>query len=389
MTQYLIRRILYMILLLWVLTVVSFIIIQLPPGDLVSSIARRLTETGEAADQAMLDGMRKNYGLDQPIYVQYWRWFSNVLQGNFGFSFLLNRRVSEVIGERLALTALISGSTLIFTFVMAIPIGIYSATHQYKIGDYFFSFMGFIGLATPNFLLALILMMGLLQLGMSPGGLFSPEYMKAPWSVAKVWDLLKHLPLPIVIVGTAGTAGIIRVMRATLLDELEKQYVITARAKGVREGSLLFKYPVRVAINPIISTVGWLLPVIVSGEIITSLVIGLPTVGPMLFTALQFQDMFLASSLLLFLNFLTVIGTLLSDLVLVLGRPADPPLRADELTPCPTRLIAASGWTRRRSATTWPRSGPSCGRSSAATTWRSRAGRCWRCSTLWRCSASS
>ena len=321
MTQYLVRRILYMILLLWVLTVVSFIIIQLPPGDLVSSIARRLTETGEAADQAMLDGMRKNYGLDQPIYVQYWRWFSNVLQGNFGFSFLLNRRVSEVIGERLALTALVSGSTLIFTFVMAIPIGIYSATHQYKLGDYFFSFMGFIGLATPNFLLALILMMGLLALGMSPGGLFSPEYMKAPWSVAKVWDLLKHLPLPIVIVGTAGTAGIIRVMRATLLDELEKQYVITARAKGVREGSLLFKYPVRVAINPIISTIGWLLPVIVSGEIITSLVIGLPTVGPMLFTALQFQDMFLASSLLLFLNFLTVIGTLLSDIVLVMVDP--------------------------------------------------------------------
>ena len=321
MTQYLIRRILYMILLLWVLTVVSFIIIQLPPGDLVSSIARRLTETGEAADQAMLDGMRKNYGLDQPIYVQYWRWFSNVLQGNFGFSFLLNRRVSEVIGERLALTALVSGSTLIFTFVMAIPIGIYSATHQYKVGDYVFSFMGFIGLATPNFLLALILMMALLALGMSPGGLFSPEYMKASWSVAKVWDLLKHLPLPIVIVGTAGTAGIIRVMRATLLDELEKQYVITARAKGVREGSLLFKYPVRVAINPIISTVGWLLPVIVSGEIITSLVIGLPTVGPMLFTALQFQDMFLASSLLLFLNFLTVIGTLLSDIVLVMVDP--------------------------------------------------------------------
>ena len=317
MTQYLIRRFLYMILLLWVLTVVSFIIIQLPPGDLVSSIARRLTETGEAADQAMLDGMRKNYGLDQPIYVQYWRWFTNVLKGNFGFSFLLNRRVSEVIGERLALTALVSGSTLIFTFVMAIPIGIYSATHQYKIGDYFFSFIGFIGLATPNFLLALILMMALLALGMSPGGLFSPEYMKAQWSVAKVANLLAHLPLPIVIVGTAGTAGIIRVMRATLLDELEKQYVITARAKGVRESSLLFKYPVRVAINPIISTIGWLLPVIVSGEIITSLVIGLPTVGPMLFTALQFQDMFLASSLLLFLNFLTVIGTLVSDIVLV------------------------------------------------------------------------
>ena len=321
MTNYLIRRILYMILLLWLLTIVSFTIIQLPPGDYVSSIAVKLAQRGEEVHQDLLEGLRRSYGLDQPIHVQYWRWFSNLLRGNFGFSFLLSRPVAEVVGERIAFTALISGLTLLFTFAMAIPIGIYSATHQYRVGDYFFSFLGYIGLATPNFLLALILMMALLGLGMSPGGLFSIEYMRAPWSIGKVADLLAHLPLPIIVVGTAGTAAIIRVMRATLLDELEKQYVITARAKGLAESRVVFKYPVRVAINPIISTVGWLLPVIVSGEIITSLVLNLPTTGPLLLSALQFQDMFLASSLLLFLNALTVIGTLISDILLVITDP--------------------------------------------------------------------
>ena len=195
MTNYLIRRILYMILLLWLLTIVSFTIIQLPPGDYVSSIAVRLAQRGEEVHQDLLEGLRRSYGLDQPIHVQYWRWFSNLLRGNFGFSFLLSRPVAEVVGERIAFTALISGLTLLFTFAMAIPIGIYSATHQYRVGDYFFSFLGYIGLATPNFLLALILMMALLGLGMSPGGLFSIEYMRAPWSIGKVADLLAHLPL--------------------------------------------------------------------------------------------------------------------------------------------------------------------------------------------------
>lgn len=319
--SYLVRRIIYMLLLLWVLTVVSFIIVQLPPGDLVSSMARRLVEAGEAADQAMLDGLRKNYGLDRPIHVQYWIWFRKILRGDFGFSFLLDRPVSDVIGKRIALTALVSGCTLVFTFMVAIPIGIYSATHQYKLGDYFFSFVGFIGLATPNFLLALILMVLLLKVGLSPGGLYSLQYLKAPWSLNKFLDLLAHLPLPIFVVGTSGTAALIRVMRATLLDELQKQYVVTARAKGVSESRLLFKYPVRVAINPIISTIGWLLPVIVSGEIITSLVLNLPTVGPVLFTALQFQDMFLAASLLFLLNALTLIGTLISDILLTASDP--------------------------------------------------------------------
>ena len=321
MAQYLIKRFFYMILVLWLLTIVSFIIIQLPPGDIVSSMARRMAQTGEVADQAMMHAMREQWGLDKPIHIQYWRWFRNLLSGNMGYSFLLNRAVSEVVGERIGLTSLISGLTLIFTFLMAVPIGIYSATHQYKLGDYFFSFIGFIGLATPNFLLALILMMGLLSIGMSPGGLFSPEYMKVPWSFGKFLDLLAHLPLPIIVVGTAGTASIIRIMRATLLDELEKQYVITARAKGINETKLLFRYPVRVALNPIVSTIGWLLPVVVSGEIITALVIGIPTVGPLLFRSLQMQDMFLAASLLLLLNALTVVGTLISDILLVVLDP--------------------------------------------------------------------
>ena len=327
MANYIIRRVVYMILLLWLLTIVSFLVIQLPTGDFVSAVAFRLEQEGEEVSKELLDGLRRRYGLDRPVHVQYLRWFGNMLRGEFGHSFNLNRPVSEVIGERLALTVLISVCTLVFTYCMAIPIGIYSATHQYRPGDYLVMFAGFIGLATPNFLLALIFMFFALELGMNVGGLFSPEYMRAGWSLGKILDLLKHLPLPVVIVGTAGTAGLIRIMRGQLLDELEKQYVITARAKGVHEARLLFKYPVRVAINPMISTVGWLLPTIVSGSIITSLVLGLPTVGPLLFTALISEDMFLAATLVLFLNFLTVVGTFLSDILLTV---VDPRIRFTE-----------------------------------------------------------
>ena len=225
----------------------------------------------EEVSKELLDGLRRRYGLDRPMHIQYLKWFGNVLQGELGHSFLLGKPVHEIIGERLALTMLISMCSLAFTYCMAIPIGIYSATHQYRPGDYLFMVLGFIGLATPNFLLAVIFMFFSLEVGLSVGGLFSPEYMRAGWSLGKLLDLVKHLPLPVVIVGTAGTAGLIRIMRGQLLDELERQYVVTARAKGVREGTLLFKYPVRVAINPMISTVGWLLPTIVSGEIIVSL----------------------------------------------------------------------------------------------------------------------
>ena len=228
MTGYLLRRVLYMLLLLWVLTVVSFVIIQLPRGDYVTTVALRLASSGEEVSQQLLDNLRRRYGLDRPVHVQYLKWFFNLLRGEFGHSFMLNKPVNRVIGERLALSIIISLCTLFFTYMMAIPIGIYSATHQYRISDYLFMSVGFIGLATPNFLLAMILMFFALMLGMSVGGLFSPEYLRAAWGVGKFLDLLRHLPLPVIIVGTAGTAGLIRVMRAQLLDELGKQYVVTA-----------------------------------------------------------------------------------------------------------------------------------------------------------------
>jgi len=318
MLYYVIRRLIYMFIVLWVLSVVSFIIIQLPPGDFLTSYIVRLSRSGQQVDKAQLAALRKRYGLDLPIYAQYFKWIWNILHGDLGRSFQLNKPVSELIGERVALTATISIFTLIFTYAVAVPIGIYSATHQYSIGDYFFTTVGFVGLATPNFLLALILMFIFFKyFGLSVGGLFSPEYIWAPWSIGKFVDMLKHLPIPIIVIGTAGTAGLIRVMRGCLLDELRKQYVITARAKGVEEKVLLFKYPVRVAINPIVSTIGWTLPGIVSGETITAIVLSLPTTGPLLFSALMSEDMFLAASILLILAFLTVIGTFLSDLLLV------------------------------------------------------------------------
>jgi len=241
-----------------------------------------------------------------------------MLHGDFGICFTWNKPVSELLAERLPLTIMISLFALIFVYIVAIPIGIYSATHQYSISDYTFTTIGFAGLATPNFLLALILMLLFYKyFGLSIGGLFSPEYIEASWSLGKVVDMLKHFPIPIIVIGTAGTAGLIRVMRSCLLDELRKQYVITARAKGAAERTLLFKYPVRMAINPIISTMGWVLPAIVSGETVTAIVLSLPTTGPLLYQALIYQDMYLAGSIIVLLTFLTVIGMFISDLLLV------------------------------------------------------------------------
>jgi len=318
MLYYLIRRLVYMLIILWVLSVVSFIIIQLPPGDFVTSYMTQLARSGQPVDEAVLAALRKRYGLDLPIYAQYFKWMWNLLHGDLGWSFIFNKPVAKLIGERLALTAAISIFTLVFTYAVAVPIGIYSATHQYSVGDYTFTTVGFVGLATPNFLLALILMFVFFKyFGLSVGGLFSPGYIWAPWSIGKFVDMLKHLPIPIIVIGTAGTAGLIRVMRGCLLDELKKQYVITARAKGVGERILLFKYPVRVAINPIVSTIGWTLPGIVSGETITAIVLSLPTTGPLIFRALKSQDMYLAASTIMILGFLTVVGTFLSDLLLV------------------------------------------------------------------------
>jgi len=319
MLFYIVRRFLYMIIILWVVSIVAFVIIQLPAGDYLSYHIQNLKQRGITfIERDELRGLEERYGLNLPIYAQYGKWVWNMLHGDFGQSFLWNKEVSELLGERLMLTVIISILTMLFAYGIAIPVGIYSATHQYSIADYGFTVAGFAGLATPNFLLALVLMFVFYKyFGLSAGGLFSPAYQLAPWSLAKVLDMLKHLPIPIIVIGTAGTAELIRVMRGCLLDELRKQYVITARAKGVSERALLFKYPVRIAINPIISTIGWTLPYIISGETITAIVLSLPTTGPLLFQALMTQDMYLAGSTIMFLAVLTVIGTLISDILLV------------------------------------------------------------------------
>ena len=317
MVTFILRRVLLMVPTLILISIVSFIIIQLPPGDYLTSYIAQLAQSGEIVDEAEIASLKKRYGLDQPIYFQYFKWAWGFLRGDFGQSFEWNKPVSELIWDRLILTIVISFFTLLFTWVVSIPIGIYSATHQYSIFDHSFTFVGFIGLATPNFLLALVLMfIAFFYFGSSVGGLFSPEYVEAVWSWGKVVDLLKHLWIPIVVVGTAGTAGLIRVMRGNLLDEIRKQYVITARSKGVSERKILFKYPVRLAINPFISTIGWLLPELISGAIIVSVVLSLPTTGPLLLRALMSQDMFLAGTFVMLLSFLTVAGTLVSDILL-------------------------------------------------------------------------
>ena len=318
MANYIVRRIVYMILLLLILSFVSFIIIQLPPGDYLSTMIQNMRNLGMTVDEEMIRALESRYGLDQPLMLQYLKWLGNLLQGDMGRSFEWNEEVTKLIAQRLALTVTISFASLIFVYVVAVPVGIYSATHQYSLGDYSFTLLGFIGLATPNFLLALILMYVVFStLGWSVGGLFSREYILEPWSIGKVIDLLKHLPIPLIVIGTAGTAAIIRILRSSLLDELTKQYVITARAKGLHEGIILFKYPVRLALNPIISSIGGLLPTIVSGATLTSIVLSLPTIGPLLLRALQAQDMYLAGSMVMLLSALAMIGTLVSDLLLV------------------------------------------------------------------------
>ena len=322
MLEYVLRRLAVMVLVLVAVSVCGFAVIQLPPGDFLTDYLAALQMRGTSVDQAEIEALRHQYGLDRPLYAQYLRWMSKIVRGDMGWSFSYRRPVSDLLRERLPMTVLISVLSLLFVYVVAVPIGIYSATHQYSVADYGFTVFGFIGLATPNFLLALVLMLGFFYLfDLNIGGLFSIQYVNAPWSFAKFLDLLAHLPVPIIVLGTAGTAGLIRVLRGSLLDELSKQYVITARAKGVAEPRLLFKYPVRVAVNPIISTVGWLLPEIVSGETIVAIVLGLPTIGPLVFTSLLSQDMFLAGSTIMLLSFLTVVGTLISDLLLVLVDP--------------------------------------------------------------------
>ncbi len=317
MLSFIVQRLLVMIPTLLLISIISFVIIQLPRGDYLTSYIAELSTSGESVDADMIASLRKRYGLDQPFYVQYFKWIWGFLHGDFGQSFEWNKPVRVMIGDRLTLTIVISIATLLFTWAASIPIGIFSATHQYSLGDHAFTFVGFIGLATPNFLLALIHMyIAYRYFGTSVGGLFSPDYVEAAWSIGKVLDLIRHLWIPVVVVGTAGTAGLIRIMRANLLDELRKQYVITARAKGVAEVKLLYKYPVRLALNPIVSSVAWLLPRIISGATITSVVLSLPTTGPLLLRALLSQDMYLAGTFVMMLAVMTVIGTLVSDIML-------------------------------------------------------------------------
>jgi len=318
MLTFLARRIGLGILTIWAVSIIAFVIIQLPPGDFVTSYIAKLEAQGGTSLSAEATLLRTQYGLDDPMVVQYAKWMWQVVQGNFGMSLDYQQPVANIIGDRLALTVIVTLAALIFTWIIALPIGIFSAVRQYSIADYIFTFIGFLGLAVPTFLLALILMYTFVVVfHASVGGLFSNDFIDAPWSFAKIWDLVKHLPLPAIVLGLAGTAQLIRIMRANLLDELRKPYVITARAKGLPERRVILKYPVRVALNPFASTVGFLFPQVVSGSIIVSVVLSLPTVGPVLLTALIGQDMFLAGTIVLMIGTFTVIGMLVSDLILV------------------------------------------------------------------------
>lgn len=307
-----------MALTVFLVSIISFIVIQLPPGDFLTSHIATLTASGQVVDASEVAALKARYGLDRPIHVQYGMWITRIItQGDFGQSFQWNRPVKDLIWERVWFTVILSGASLVLSWIVAIPIGIYSAVRKYSISDYIFTFLGFIGLSVPNFMFALVLMWVLYSyFGISPGGLFSEEFVDAPWSWAKIVDMFQHLVVPVIVIGTAGTAGLIRTLRARLLDELNRPYVTTARAKGLSPLALLIKYPVRLAILPFISTIGWVLPQLISGGIIVSIVLNLPTVGPLLLRALMSQDMYLAGALILITSVLTVIGTLVSDLLL-------------------------------------------------------------------------
>jgi len=320
--KYIIHRFLMMIPTLLVISLICFIIIQLPPGDYLESYIAELESQGETVDQSKIDFLRQEYGLDKSMWEQYFYWVTGMVQGDFGFSFEYDLPVSEVVGDRLILTIIVSVVTIVFTWIIAFPIGIYSATHQYSWGDYGLTFIGFIGLATPNFLLALVMLyLANVYFGTSIGGLMDPEYIDAPWSLDKVMSILEHLWIPVVVIGTSGTAGMIRRLRANLLDELQKQYVTTGRAKGLPPGKLLRKYPLRMALNFFIADIGSILPSIISGAEVVGVVLSLPTTGPMMLSALQSQDMYLAGSFLMFLSTLTVVGVLVSDIALAMLDP--------------------------------------------------------------------
>jgi len=316
--HYVIRRIIFFVPLLIGVSIISFVIIQLPPGDYLDSYIADLERKGYIVTEDEVVRLIEQYGLDDPIYMQYFTWMKNIiLHGNWGRSFLYDAPVIELLKERVPLSMLISICSLLFAWVVGLFVGVYSATRQYSTLDYAFTTLGFIGLSVPNFLLALLfIFIGIKYFNVNIGGLVSAQYVTAPWSLAKTLNMFQHIWIAVIVVGTAGTAGIIRVMRGTLLDELRKPYVTTARSKGLSERKLLWKYPVRTAINPFISTIGWILPAIISGEALTAIVLNIPTTGPLLLEALMTEDMYLAGSLILILSTLTVVGTLISDILL-------------------------------------------------------------------------
>ena len=318
MLAYILRRVLLMIPTLLIISIISFAVIQLPPGDYLSSYVATLRAQGDIVDEQELAALQARYGLGQPIYVQYFKWITGILLRNdWGQSMEWQMPVKALLWERMALTVVLSGTALLVSWFVAIPVGVYSATHQYSIADYAMSVLSFVGAGTPGFMLALVVMyLAWSQLGMSVGGLFSEQFISAPWSWAKVVDMLKHLWIPVLIIALNGTAGGIRTTRANLLDELNKPYVETARAKGLKERKMVWKYPVRVAMNPFFSTVGWQLAGLISGQTLLAVVLSLQTTGPLMLRALTSQDMYLAGSFLLLLSTLTVLGTLFSDVLL-------------------------------------------------------------------------
>ena len=323
MAGYILRRILYMIPTLFGMSLISFLIIQLPPGDYLTSLLATMSDSGQTIDPAQVELLKSIYGLDQPFYVQYFKWIWGILtRGDFGYSFEWNQPVSKLIWERMGSTLLISVLSLVFVWAVSFPIGLYSAVNRNSIGDHLFTLVGFLGLAIPNFILALVLMyVAFAWFGQSVGGLNSPEFAEAPWSWDKLMDLLAHLWIPVIIIGSSGTAALIRILRANLTDELNKPYVLTARAKGLPEHLVVLIYPVRIALNPFVSALGWVLPHLVSGVTIVAIVLNLPTAGPLLFRALVSQDMYLAGSFILLLSALTLVGMLVSDVLLALLDP--------------------------------------------------------------------
>ena len=322
MFRYFVQRLLVMVPTLIVISIAIFAIIQAPPGDWIETYINELQSQGEAVDPNKIEFLRRTYGLDLPFYMQYLKWAGGLVQGDLGYSFEHSLPVNEVVGDRLSLTVLVSFASVLFVWVVSFPIAVYSAVRQYSVGDYLFTFLGYIGLATPSFLLALILLYFTKEyFDVSIGGLMDPQYAGAAWSWNKFQSILSHLWIPVLVIGLPGTAGMIRRLRANLLDELNKQYVTTGRAKGLPPGRLLVKYPLRISLNPFIADIGSLLPELISGSVIVSVVMSLPLTGPMLLQALRSQDMYLAGSFLMFMAFLTVVGVFISDIMLALLDP--------------------------------------------------------------------